>query len=203
MINLSRASTIVAVSLGVAVGTGCFGPRADETQFFILTSVEEPRGAASAPAEVTVGLGPITFPAYLNRPQVVTRLGPNQVDVSNHDRWAEALDGNFARSLAENLTTLASADDIVHYPWYSTTELDYVVQVDVIRFESDSLGAAELLCRWALFDGTGTTRLAGRDAQFTSQSAAPSTASSVAALSGALADLSREIAVALRRASGS
>ena len=150
-----------------------------------------------------MGLGPLTFPAYLNRPQMVTRLGPNQVDVSNHDRWAEALDGNFARSLADNLAALASADNIVHYPGYSTTALDYVVQVDVIRFESDSLGAAELLCRWTLFDGAGTTRLAGREAQFTSQATAPNTASSVAALSGALADLSREIAAALRRAGGS
>lgn len=201
MTHATKLSVIIGVSLAATLFAGCFGPRADETQFFILTSEAAPESGAGG--DITVGLGPITFPAYLNRPQVVTRLGPNQVDVSNHDRWAESLDGNFARSLAENLAALASADNIVHYPWYSTTELDHVVQVDVIRFEFDSLGAADLLCRWTLFDGKGTTRLAGREAQFTSQATAPNTASSVAALSGALADLSREIATALRRAGSS
>jgi uncharacterized lipoprotein YmbA len=38
-----------------------------------------------------IGLGPITFPKYLDRRQIATRTGPYELEFVEFDRWAEAL----------------------------------------------------------------------------------------------------------------
>jgi uncharacterized lipoprotein YmbA len=44
---------------------------------------------------VAVGLEPVTFPKFLNRPQIVIRQSPNRVEVSEFHRWASPLQGDF------------------------------------------------------------------------------------------------------------
>jgi uncharacterized protein len=176
--------------------TACspLSPRPDETQFFVLAPVASP--TAPPTNAVTIGLGPVTLPAYLARPQMVTRLGPTQIDVSNYDRWAEALDGNFTRSLSQNLGALLHTNDIIQYPWYATTTLDYVVRVDVLEFEADTTGLAVLRCRWAVLDSDGST-IAGAESRYTQQATDATTASAVAALSQVVGALAHELAGAI------
>ena len=173
-------------------------PQPDYSKFFILTPISYGQGAsavqASAPAgpSLTIGLGPIDFPGYLRRLDVVTRSSPNELDLSPDKRWSEPLDQNFERVLADNLATLLGTERIEKYPWPRRTQIDYQITIDVQRFETDSNQQSALVARWIIKDGTGKDLSASRTAASSPVGAGDAGAS--IALSSDLATLSRDIA---------
>ncbi len=48
----------------------CLGPRADSSRYFTLPPAGAP---AAGPATLTVGLGPVTLPPWLSRPEIAIR----------------------------------------------------------------------------------------------------------------------------------
>jgi len=180
---------------------GCtvLAPRPDPSRFFILTPLATAESAQrDADAKgVSLGLGPISLPAYLDRPQMMTRVGPNQVEFSDANRWAEPLEINLARTLAHNLKLLLHADQVVTFPWSSSTKLNYTVPIDVLRFECDGNGNAQLSARWTIKDPKGKRLLETRESQLNQQASSPGAEGSVAALSAVLSDFSREVAAAV------
>ena len=103
----------------------------------------------------TIGLGPIKLPEYLDRDEVVTRVGPNRLELSDQDRWAEPLDNNFKQVIAQDLTQSLGTHSITFYPWAGTTRVDYQVRIDVYRFETDPSANAQLVAHWQVLDGSG------------------------------------------------
>ncbi len=189
------ASIAFAVSL-IAVG-GCSllrSPDAPPTTFFILSATAE-RGQIPAGRPLALGLGPVTLPPYLNRPEMVHRVAPNQLSFDEFNRWSEPLKDNVVRVLAADLDALLTLDRIVPYPWYSSTPMDYSVAVAVLRFEPQPDGNAVLDARWSIGNGGGE-QLANRDAHFERPAGKPP--QTAAALSAMLGDLASEIATALR-----
>ncbi len=201
MIRLIPAFRPGIASAIVVFATACspLAPQPDPSRFYVLTSLAESGGApASAPdRDLSIGVGPVTLAPYLERARLVTRVGSNQVQFSEVDRWAEPLSGHFARIQATNLGTLLSTR-VILYPWYSSTQPDYSVEIYVLRFERSSEGNAQLKTRWAIREGSGQL-LDTRESSFTERTSAATTEGSVIALSKVAADLSREIADALRR----
>jgi uncharacterized protein len=175
--------------------TGCLSPRRDNSRFFVLSPVgADPASVASR--QILVGLGPIKMPAYLDRQEVVTRVAPNRLELSGEDRWAEPLDSDFTRVLAQNLASDLGTQRITFYPWYNTTVVDYQVKVNVYRFESDKDGRVDLTAHWQVLSGTGKLLIV-RDSSYT-ETAKPADASdSAAAMSRALGRLSQDIASAI------
>ena len=73
------------------------------TRFYTLSSlVAAPGEASQGLPHLAIGVGPVTLPEYLNRPQIVTRVGSNRIALADFESWAEPLDGLFARILTEN-----------------------------------------------------------------------------------------------------
>ena len=64
-----------------------------------------------------LGIGPIKFPGYLDRQEIVVRSAQNRLMFLSTDRWAEPLQENFSRVLSENLALLLDTDLIIIYPW--------------------------------------------------------------------------------------
>ncbi len=189
-----RALLVAAMTLV----TGCLSPRSDPSQFFILTPMNGPGvSAGDALSGLAVGIGPVSFPAYLDRPQMVTRLGPNQVELSEADRWAASLQENFTHALATNIALLLGSDRVVTYPWYSSVELDYTVSVNVLQFEREPSGAATLKVRWGISDVSMAQGAGVRETSLTEQAESPATAASVAALSRGVEAVSRAIVEAI------
>jgi uncharacterized lipoprotein YmbA len=190
-----------AIAFGAcAMMAGCsvLSPQPDPSKFFILSSVSDSTATAkpvstSPDSQLTIGIGPVDFPDYLRRVPVVTRVAPNQVELSDERRWAEPLDKNFTRVLSENLATLLDTQRIEKYPWSLRTKVDYQVEIDVRRFETTSDGQSQLMASWIIRDGQGGKIL------YASQTSAGSPAgtddaSASAALSNDLAMLSKEVA---------
>jgi uncharacterized lipoprotein YmbA len=65
---------------------------------------------------MTIGIGPVTLPKYLDRPQIVTFTSPYALNVVEFDRWAEPLESTFVRVLAENLALLLPRAHVVVSP---------------------------------------------------------------------------------------
>jgi uncharacterized lipoprotein YmbA len=182
--------------------TSALDPRKDQSQFYVLTPIDAAtRGVpitysgAEGRRELAIGLGPVKFPAYLGRPEIITRSSPNKLDLSDVNRWAEPLDKNFASVLGQNLTTLLGAH-VTTFPWYRPTTLDYQTVLDITQFDTDSRGTAQIIGRWDIKDpNTGDVLQSG---EFNVSDAAQSGETPAATLSRAIGDASVQLADAIR-----
>jgi len=133
--------------------SGCFGT-SKPAQFYLLTSMEPPAAVSSAETadmQISIGLEPVTFPEYLNRPQIVLRTLGSEIKVAEYNRWAEPLKENFTRVLAQNLVKLLNTDSVWLFPWSSKIKVDYQVGVNVERFDAIAGQQAHLNARWTIF----------------------------------------------------
>lgn len=198
--GLAMAAAVIVASCSLAGCSSILAARPDLSKFFILTAAQSGFEPAGVPLNhVTIGLGPVRLPAYLDRAEIVTRTEPNRLELSDTDKWAEPLESNFRRVLAANLAARLVSAQIVQFPWYSTTRLDYKVEVSVDRFERDASGNAHLIARWTIRDGATNRLLAQRDSSFSESAKGSTTADSVAAMSNDVEDLSAQIASEMRK----
>jgi uncharacterized protein len=200
------AQRLMLTLLGVCVlgAAGCssvLAPRPDLSKFYILTpqSSAGQVGQTSAGAGMSIGLGPITMPEYLNRPEMVTRTGPNELHLSENDRWAEPLEAGFTHVLTRDLAMRLGGAQIHAFPWYNSTSINYQVKVAVHHFETDVSGRSQLVAHWAITDGRNHEVLDSANTTLAQSSASGDTAAGVAALSHLLGEFSDRIATQLRR----
>jgi len=191
----STAWSLVAL---LAVLGGCLGGDSPPSRFYLLSPLPAPEAATAAASGIAIGVGPIAVPEYLNRGQIVTRTGENQLELAEFDRWAEPLQKNLSRVLVLNLSTLLSTDRVALHPWNRSTPMDYQVIVDVARFEAGTDGTASLLARWSIVDGASREALLVRKSRFREPIDSNGYEATVASMSRAVAALSREIAGAIR-----
>jgi uncharacterized lipoprotein YmbA len=180
---------------------GCISLEAkpDPTRFFALTSLprsdQRPRDGAGTNG-LALGIGPIKIPGYLDRAQIVTRVSQNRFAISENDRWAEPLDDNFLRVLSQDLSILLQTDRIVTFPWRRSQQPKYQVQVEVLRFEPNAEQSVELWARWSIIDNAKKI-ISVKESYLTRPAKDKSVETSVASMSQAVSDLSKEIASAI------
>ncbi len=188
---------LAAVALGASILGGCIGGKTQPSRFYVLSPLpgETGKQVAAAKRSVAIGVGPVSLPPYLDRPEIVTRASGNELHLSEFDRWAEPLQRNFSRVLAENLSILIPTDRTAVFPWEKSMPIDYQVLVDVTRFEGYADGNSLLMARWSIFGADGKQELLTRQSTLTTPTGAPQNyEATVSALSRSLADLSHEIA---------
>lgn len=184
--------SLVAAALVALAGCGFLQPQPDQSRFFVLAPMSEPTDLAATP--LSIGLGPVELPAYLRRPQIVTRIGENEIILSEVHRWGEPLDANFSRVLADNLSRRLRTNRIVAFPWFDATALDYAVRVSVLRFETDERGTARLLARWRVAAPTTDKTLHSDESDIRQEATDGSPDAAVSALSFTVEKLATEIA---------
>ncbi len=173
--------------------SGCAATQ--DTRFYLLSSL--PRTAAGSQmkkTELTLGIGPVNIPEYLDRPQIVTRSSRNALRLAEFHNWAEQLKINIAQVTAENLSILLSTAQVKLYPWPQSGSVDFQVVINVIQFEGNPAGNAVLLARWSILNNRGKTELTERTTHITVRPKGRDYRSLAEALSKTLADFSREIA---------
>jgi uncharacterized lipoprotein YmbA len=172
------------------------------TRFYVLNAL--PGGGTVSPVAaaergLATGVGPVTWPTFLDRPQIVTFTSPYALNLAEFDRWAEPLESTFVRVLAENLARLPPTARLVVSPWPGSTPLDYQVTVEVSDFSGQPGGESALITRWNLFREEGKAALVSRRSRFRAAAGGPGYEAMVAAMSQTVADLSHAIAAALAR----
>src|SRR5437016_14333836 len=90
---------IAVVGLSLA-GCGTFSPRPDPSRFFTLSSLPQVAQASpknsTGPEKMFLGIGPVNFPGYLDRQEIVVRSGQNRLEASETDRVPEPTQDTFS-----------------------------------------------------------------------------------------------------------
>jgi uncharacterized lipoprotein YmbA len=210
--TLSRFFRLFLAGALAASMTGCsymakaiLAPQKDISKFYLLTPTADTAApttptatAQSTSGDFTIGLGPIKLPPYLDRPEIVTRMAPNRLELSKEDRWGESIQNGFTRAMERNLAAQTGGVVIV-FPWYNTVHIEMQVQVDVYRFETDAQGTATLSAKWTILDSTGKNILYTVESHLTQPSKPGDMTEAAAALSRTIGDLSSQIANMLQQ----
>jgi uncharacterized protein len=175
--------------------SGCAG--SPPTRFYVLPSLTGAETAPpAAPRDLTIGVGPVTLPPYLDRLQIVTRASRARLVLGEFDQWAASLQDSVPRVLAENLSLLIPTDRVLLHPWSRTTEPDYQVTVDVTQFDAGPSGEVVLAARWRILSAN-EKELVIRKARFTAAAGRQGYEATVSAMGHTLDALSQDIAAAL------
>lgn len=159
---------------------GCLdlGKESPPVRYYLLSPLP-----GVAPADAVVLVEPVVLPPYLRRPQIVTRRQGNEIGRAEFDRWGEPLEESIRRVVGENLALLDVPGG----------EGGWRVRLEIVRFEGGPGGEVELQARWSVAAGEKSFRSASQASVREPVTAAGYDAM-VAAMSRALASLSREIA---------
>ena len=113
--------------------------------------------------------------------------------------WAERLDTGIQRVLAANLATLLPTDQIRLSAWRSE-DVAAEVYVTIEQFDVDSSGHGVLVAWWRILSPGGEKTLKAGESRLTRQGPSPDAdpSGAVATLSDLVADLSRQLAQALK-----
>ena len=191
---------IVTAAISSAGCLSVLAPRPDPTRFYIISASDVPVVAKPGASALVIGLGPIAFPAYLARTDIVTRTAENKVDVAPDARWTEALDLTFKRVLAADLSTALGGAHVVAFPWFGDeSNVAYRIEVTVDRFESDGQGSAHLVAQWSITKGADGATLYSSSSTITAPGAAGDYAAMAASLSRAEEQFAQELAASVER----
>jgi uncharacterized lipoprotein YmbA len=202
--HMSIRFAVFVLGLSLIVSPGCLnlGEGTQEaTRYYVLSplSISEVKTEAIGDTKpVAIGLGPVAFPEYLNRPQIVVRGSGNQLQIAEFARWAEPLGETFSRALAENLSVLLSTDHIVPYPRKKLMPMNYQVTVDVIRFDGTPGENASLVARWTIIGDDGQKVLQQKKSSFSEPTGGRGYEELVSAYNRLVGALSGEIADAIK-----
>ena len=122
--------------------------------FYTLSSEASERSSISETAFPSIVVGPVTLPEVVDRPQIVTRVGTNQVYVAEQHRWAASLKSEIPRVIAQNLSNLLGTQLVFSYEDGGAPRPEIQVTIDVERFDA-------MLGQTVMIDSLWTIRSAG------------------------------------------
>jgi uncharacterized lipoprotein YmbA len=121
-------------------------------QFYRLT----PDGALPASSSrnaLSIGIGPIKLPEYLDRDELVFQSATYRFEIPAEHRWAGSLDKSIASVLATNLGHRLGTSAVQTYPSLSDEKPRYTVPVTIRQFHAVSGGDAILEANWEISGG--------------------------------------------------
>ena len=88
-----------------------------------------------------VRIASVSIPGELDRPELVRRVGPNQLSIAGLDRWAAPLDQTIQRALADDLNRRVPTP---------APGQQYSVSVDIREFYGDANCGVTLRAAWTV-----------------------------------------------------
>jgi len=166
-----------------------------------LPGIEMESHEQSAVSDITIGIGPVQLPQFLNRPQIVIRSGPNKLTVSEFHRWGGYLDQDFLRVLAQDISILLPTNRVIEFPWENRADPDFRIAFNVQQFDGQPGNSVLLNVTWTIKEQKGTKALYSKRSIIRQPVSGNDYEALIAAHSQALAALSREIAAAIKNIS--
>ena len=127
------------------------------TQQYFRLSAEDSAAIHGGQSAISLGVGPISLPSYIDRSELVFQSGPNEFQIPPNVSWAGSLQANIASVLARDLQTQLGAREILTYPWPSGRAPHRRVALDIRQFHSISGSGAILDTAWRIEDSSGAT----------------------------------------------
>ncbi len=189
----------LAVVVAVLVTTGC--ATSPPSSFYTLTPMRGLLDSGGPPSTaLSVGLGPVNFPQFLDRPQIVTRDAGNRLAIDEFHRWGGTIQDDFLRVWIENMSGLLGTTSVFAFPNEVRYPLDFRVTADVLAFEGTYDGYAVLRARWIVLNHRTDQVLRVEETHYRRPLAEPKDEGAlIAAMSEALGDFSRDVAATLKQ----
>ena len=170
-------------------------------RWYDLTPIDPP--AQDQQTDITIGFGPIRFPDYLKRPQIVTRSSGSAVELADFDRWLEPIDAALPRTVGVNLDSLLESVRVIQFPFGSgLVDVDFRLVGQVIRFDLDADATAVFDVQWAILTADGERVSGPHRSHYKERAGSADFASKVSALNRTVNAWSRDIAEAFRTSTG-
>ena len=193
--------TSLLVLFIVVLMAGC-GGKSTPVEFYTLNSAGnmcQNAKTADAAQTIAIGIGPVEIPQILDRPQIVTRTGPNKLKVDEFHRWAGPLQAEIAKVLAQNISLLLDTEQVVVFPWEAGFKPLYRVTVDIRSFEGQLGENVVLEAVWRVSDQEDQKVQIIKTSVIKEALSTTDYETLVAAKSQTIAQLSREIAQEIQR----
>jgi uncharacterized lipoprotein YmbA len=159
----ARSAPLLSMLLSGLMLLGC--ATTPPSSFYVLTPIPEAtqRFGEIQGGGLAIGIGPVVFPQFLDRPQLVTRDGSNRLKVDEFHRWGGTVQDDFLRVWGENVAHLLGTSRVLVFPSESRMPLDFRITAEVIAFEGRADDSAVLKVRWAVMDDRLERVLAARE----------------------------------------
>lgn len=131
-------------------------------RFYTLSAMARPTAAKFQHA---ISLGPILIPSVVDRPQMVTRLGQNEVRIDEFNRWAVPLQKDIARVIADNLAVKLGSAHVTVFPQSTPDTSAIRIAIDIRSFESVEGKNVTIDAHWTIRIPGHSTTVAGRTAR--------------------------------------
>lgn len=136
---------LTAAATALLLLTGCGGGE----KFYRLTS---DGSAPTRAAGVSVGIGPVALPGYIDRAELVFQSGANEFQVPPGARWTGTLGENVLNALRDDVGRRLGSGNVLTFPWPPGSPVRYQVAIDVRTFHAVSGGSATLECSWRVIE---------------------------------------------------
>jgi uncharacterized protein len=192
-----NASLFMAVLLCLT-SAGCIGT-SRQIEYYTLTPLQRPVGLAESSTGTVIAILPVSIPAAIDRPQIVTRTAENQISLAEYNRWGGSLKEDIGRALVQNINTLMAGRPVSILPETLAAEPRYYIAVTVNRLDGRLGETAWMNAGWTLRDQRAKQTLSIRSFVAEERVTGTGYADLVAAQSRLVEALSREIATELAR----
>jgi hypothetical protein len=190
---MNRIQVTATACIALLLGACASSP---PVRFYALDSV--PRNFGEETGNVNIGLGPMSFPDYLKRPQIVKRTDGSEMIIAEFHRWAEPVDRSFMRILASNVDDMLDTAVVIVFPHNMNIRIDIRVVGRVFRFDTDASGLAVLDVQWAAGNGKGQSLVEPRRSRYEARAVDPQDYDEIVnALNETLEAFSRDVAKVL------
>ncbi|SPF46347.1 conserved exported hypothetical protein [Syntrophobacter sp. SbD1] len=196
---IDQVSRLAVILIVLIVLGGC--ARSQATNYYILHSLQtqgSQGGDAGTDQGPAIGVGPVKIPDYLNRPQIVTRTTRDNIQIAEFDRWAEPLEKNLTRVLADNLSTLVPSENVCAFPWRKCMPVQYQVTMEIIHLEKAPNEKILLDASWSVLGNDGEKLIATKRSKLIVPVESAGFEAIASAESRAVEELSGEIASVIK-----
>jgi uncharacterized lipoprotein YmbA len=190
-------TALAIAGLVSALTAGCLGGSPPPRYYALAPTAARSAELPATSPDLGLAVGPIEFPRYLDRPEIVTRDGAHRLVLASTHRWGGSLRNDVLRVLADDLGRLLGTSRIAVYPTEPRFRVDYRVLLELLAFEGVPGEAVTLRARWVVASGADGRALAVEESHVVQPTASASWEDLVAAHSAALGTLSRQIAAKL------
>jgi uncharacterized protein len=194
------------LSLGLRAGVGLFlmlliGCTSTPSKYYVLSSIPGESTVQDTASCLSVGVGPIKLPEYVNRLEIVAHATQNELSVSDSHLWGEPLSDGVPRVLGEDISRLICTKEVTLFPWKPSRMPDYRVDAEVVSMQGNLGSEVGVEVWWGISYGPDKTARVSRISRYRVPVTGRSYEALVQAYSQALAALSRDVADALKELS--
>ena len=129
---------------------------------------------------------------------MATRTTQSGLQFAEFDKWAEPLDKNLIRVLADNLSVLVPSEHVCTYPWPGSMQVQYQISLEIIHLEKMPGEKVILDASWNILGNNGEKLLVMKRSKLIMPVESAGFDAIASAESRAVEALSREIATAVR-----